>query len=150
MLAGVRKYVVDPKDGFIPLAPGSIDIEAALKLDKPNEHRELQIFGDIRKETGAFKLSGIDSIIGFATEYGNGPDSLETIIPVLTRGIWEKIMDTQFSRPTGIVIVTPYITLWCEDMSINNLINMPTEIMSVKMREAIKIAEHLCDTNNIG
>ena len=153
VIAGVRKYVVDPNDGFIPLAPGSIDVEAALEFNP--KHRELQPYGRVTHRIHFQGLSEmiqreLDKRIGFATEYGNGEDSLEVVIPLHTPGVWEKIEDTQFDRPTGMVIVTPHITLWCEDMSINNLIDMPTKMMSVKMLEAIKIARHLCNICDIG
>lgn len=149
VLAGVRKYVIDPEDGFIPLAPGTIDIEAALEMNP--EHRELQIFGDMRKKMEVpLELYDLNSIIGFATEYGNGQDSLETILPIFTPGIWKEIKDIQFNRPTGMVIVTPYITLWCENMSINNLVEVPMNLVSVKMLETIKIVKHFCNNYNIG
>lgn len=148
VLAGMRKYVVDPKDGFVPYAPGTIDIEAAIELN--TEYRELRMEIDPRAETeGIHKLHGLKSKIGFSTEYGNGPDSLETDFLLEEPGIWKKINDIQFNRPTGIVIVTPYITLWCEDMSINNLIEMPNYMTSVKMLEAIKIVKNLREINNI-
>ncbi len=149
VIAGMRKYNSDPKDGFIPYAPGSIDIEAAINFDP--KHKELQIFGRERGDNDEILscLVELHYITGIATEYGNGEDSLEIVIPTRTDGIWEKITDLQFSRPTGIVIVTPYITLWCENMSVNNLIIMPTDITSVKMGEAIKIAKYLCNRNEI-
>ncbi|MCK5466709.1 hypothetical protein KAI56_04435 [Candidatus Parcubacteria bacterium] len=139
VLAGVRKYNVDPKDGFIPLAPDSIDIEAAIKLSLT--HREVQVLGEKRVSGMPIDLTGIDSKIGVATEYGNGQPSFELIFPIKTKGIWKEIVDIQFNRPTGMVIITPYITLWCECMSINNLSTMPMNIVSVKMFEAIKIAK---------
>ena len=147
VIAGVRKYAVDPNDGFIPLAPGSIDVEAAIEFNP--EHRELQIYGN-RCPPYALFQKAVHEILGFATEYGNGQDSLESLIPLYTFGVWRKIKDIQFNRPTGMVIVTPHITLWCEDMSINNLVNMPTKMTSVKMLEAIKIAKHLCNICDIG
>jgi len=149
VLAGMRKYVVDPEDGFVPYAPGTIDIEAAIGLNP--EHRELKLEIDPRTGTENFpRLHGLKSKIGYSTEYGNGPDSIEMILPNDEPGIWRKIKDIQFNRPTGMVIVTPYIRLWCEGMSINNLINMPPEMYSVKMLETIKIAKHSCEICNIG
>ena len=151
VLAGVRKYNIDPSNGFVPFAPGTIDIEAAPKLDY--KHNELKILGKERESTGKLtRTSGLVRmryIVGLATEYGNGKDSLETVIPVFTPGIWEEIKDIQFDRPTGMVIVTQHITLWCEGMSINNLMNMPMDISSVKMLEAIKIMKYLYDFNDI-
>lgn len=149
VIAGVRKYHIDPKDGFIPYAPGSIDIEAAVNFDP--KHRELQLFGKKRGNNDGILscLFGLRYITGIATEYGNGENSLEIIVPVETEGVWEKIDDLQFKRPTGMVIVTPYLTLWCENMSVNNLIKMPDAIVSVKMFETIKIAKYLLLANNI-
>ena len=154
VIAGVRKYVVDPSDGFLPLAPGSIDIEAALEFNP--EHRELQIYGDHHSHSPLFRET-VNEITGLATEYGNGPNSLEGIIPLYTPGAWRRIIDTQLDangnkldRPTGMAIITPYTKLWCEGMSVNNLRGMPMDMASVKMLEAIKIAKHLCKEFNIG
>lgn len=147
IIADVQKYAVDLSDGFIPLAPKSIDVEANIEFS--SEHRELQIYGD-RCSPHLLLQKAVHEIVGFATEYGNGQDSLEVVIPLYTSGVWKRIEDIQFNRSTGMVIVTPYITLWCEDMSINKLTDMPTEVSSVKTLEAIKIAKHLCSICDIG
>ncbi|MCK4592527.1 hypothetical protein KAT63_03780 [Candidatus Parcubacteria bacterium] len=150
VIAGVRKFNVDQEDeiGFISLGCGSIDVEAAIELNI--EHRELELETRLRnKEEKLPELHGLISKIGLSTEFGNGPDSLETTLLLWEPEIWENIKDIQFNRPAGIVIVTPYITLWCEGMSINNLIEMPDYMASVKMAEAIKIGKNLCEINNI-
>ena len=148
VIAGARKFNVDQKDeiGFIPLGCGTIDTEAAIELNA--EYRELELETKPREEELP-ELRGLSSKIGFSTEYGNGHDSLETTLLLSEPKIWTEVRDIKFGRPAGMVIVTPYITLWCEDMSINSLINMPDYMTSVKMLEAIKIAKHLCEINDI-
>lgn len=141
IIAAVQKYIQDPKDGFIPLSPGSIDIEAGMDMEAIYGHRELVIHGESAHPHLEF-LQEINSRIGFATEYGNGPDSLEIIIPVYTPGKWQRIEDIEFGRETGIVIVSPYDTLWCRGLDINNLELLPLRA-SVKLQEAVKIARHV-------
>jgi len=138
VMGGVQKYAVDPNGCFIPLAPGSIDIEAGIDIEAIYGHRELLIWGEPGTADDDFQKI-LSSTIGFATEYGNG-NSMEVIIPVCTPGTWQKIEDIEFGRTTGMVIVTPHVTLWCEGLSVNRLQKMPYSKASVKMIEAIKIA----------
>lgn len=146
IIAGVQKYNQDPKDGFIPLAPGSIDIEAGIKLE-PWGHLELDVFGDLREPNKGFSKI-LQSKIGIVTEYGNG-DSLELVIPVYTPGLWKQVKDKEFGRRAGITIVTPFITLWCEGLDINFLTELP-HTASVKMLEAVKIARQVLRELGLG
>ncbi len=142
-IAVIRKWSVDPKDGFIPLAPGSIDIEAGLNIIA-DLHKEAVIDGIPAEglcDSGF--AEAVSQKMGITTEYGNG-DSIELVVPFYTPGIWKKVEDTEFGRRTGIIIVTPVLTLYCEGMNINSLQEPPYELLSVKTLEAIKIARQLC------
>jgi hypothetical protein len=140
VIAVVRKAMVDPKDGFVPLAPGSIDIEAGLNIEA-DLHKECVISGTPTKPNEKFG-EVIAQMVGLTTEYGNG-NSLELVVPFYTPGIWEQIKDTEFDRPTGAVIVTPTSTLYCEGLTVNGLQHAPWGLFSVKTVEAIKIARHV-------
>lgn len=143
LIAVIRKYNEDPKDGFIPLAPGTIDIEASLTMEDI-VHKEALVFGEPRPSNNDENLAkAISEIIGLTTEYGNG-NSIEIVVPMLTPGIWQKVEDIEFGRPAGAIVASPYLTLYCEGMDINNLQTAPRELLSVKAVEAIKIAKHLC------
>jgi hypothetical protein len=148
IIAVIRKHSVDPKDGFIPLAPGSIDIEAGLNI-VADLHKEAVISGIPQESlTDTGFATAISQKIGITTEYGNG-DSIELVVPFYTRGRWQKVEDTEFGRRTGVIIVTPVLTLYCEGMDINSLQKPPYDLLSVKTIEAIKIARQLCRECNI-
>lgn len=142
VFAVLKRQSVDPKNAFIPLAPGLLDIEAGMKTEAIYGHREIDIYGSSGKPDPVFREK-ICGIIGLTTEYGNGPDSIEVVIPVYTPGTWTRIEDFEFGRKAGIVVVTSFLTLWSEGMSINSLMEMPWTIVSGKVREAVKIAKHL-------
>jgi len=141
LIAGIRKYAQDPKDGFLPLGPGSTDIEAGLQPDGPWVHRELQIYG-IPEEPNEDFLNLITSKTGLATDYGNLGDSIEIVVPMYTPGKWREIKDLEFARPAGMVIVTPYCTLWSEGLSINNTYE-GLRYPSGKIQDAINIARQV-------
>jgi hypothetical protein len=141
LIGVVRKWIVDEADGFIPLACGSIDIEAGLNI-LADLHKECLVSG-IPSDPDPVFAEAISKKVGVTTEYGNG-DSFEIVVPQYTAGIWEEIRDTEFGRPAGAIIVTPHLTLYCEGMTVNNLWSAPTELLSVKTVEAIKIAKQLC------
>lgn len=151
IIAVIRKWNVDRKDGFIPLAPGTIDIEASLTMEDII-HKEALVFGEPRQsDNDEHFAKAISEIIGLTTEYGNG-NSIEIVVPMFTPGIWQKVEDIEFGRPAGVIIVTPFLTLYCEGMEgmdINNLQDIPNKLLSVKAVEAIKIAKHLCEKCNI-
>lgn len=142
VFAAVKRHSVVPKNALIPLAPGLLDIEAGMKIEAIYGHREIDIYGLPGEPDSVFKEK-IRGIIGLTTEYGNGPDSIEVVIPVYTPGTWTRIEDFEFGRKTGMAIVTPFITLWCEGMSISGLTEMVWSVVSDKVREAVKIAKHL-------
>lgn len=155
LLAVVRKYMVDPKDGFISLAPGTIDIEATFVPNK-ELHRELQVLG-IPGNTDPEFAKAIMNLISITSEYGNKGDSIEFVVPLYTPGIWHCVKDVEkakdgrlLDRKTGVIIVTPYLVLYseCKDgdgkLTINNLQPVPDKLLSVKAIEAIKIAKQLC------
>jgi len=142
VFAALRRHSVDSKSAFIPLAPGLLDIEAGIKIEAIYGRREIDVYGFLGEPDPVFREK-ICGIIGLTTEYGNGPDSIEAVIPVYTPGTWTRIEDFEFGRKTGMAIVTPFLSLWCEGMSINSLTEMPWPIVSGKVREAVKIAKHL-------
>jgi hypothetical protein len=142
VFAVVRRHSVVPKINLIPLAPGLLDIEAGMKIEAIYGHREVDVYGFPGEPDPVFKEK-IYGIIGLATEYGNGPDSLEVVIPVYTPGTWTRIEDFELGRKTGIAMVTSLISLWCEGMSISSLTEMAWPVVSDKVREAVKIAKHL-------
>ena len=143
VIAVIRKWSVDPKDGFIPLAPGTIDIEAGLNIIA-DLHKEAVVngFPDEKSFSNEF-AQAIAKKVGITTEYGNG-DSIEFVVPFYTPGTWQGVKDTEFHRRTAIIIVTPVLTLYCEGMDVNSLQEPPYELLSVKTVEAIKIARQLC------
>lgn len=148
LLAVVRKYMVDPEDGFISLAPGTIDIEATFIPGK-ELHRELQVLGIPGNADPEF-AKAIMNLVGITSEYGNKGDSMEFVVPLYTPGIWHCIKDVEkakderlLNRKTGVIIMTPYLALYSEckedgKLTINNLQPVPDKLLSVKTREAIK------------
>ncbi|EKD32884.1 MAG: hypothetical protein ACD_76C00123G0004 [uncultured bacterium] len=146
LIAVVRKWAIDPKDGFIPLFPGSIDIEAGLNILE-KLHTECVVSG-VPGEVDQEFADAICEKVGLASEYGNG-DSIEIVVPLYTPGHWQEVVDTEFGRPTGIIIVTPTLELYCEGMSVNNLGEVPWKRLSVKTKEAVNIAHQLCRECNI-
>ena len=142
LIAVIRKWMVDPKDGFIPLSCGSIDIEAGLNI-VADLHKECVVSGE-PGEPNLFFSEAVSKKVGITTEYGNLGDSLEFVVPLYTPGIWRTIEDTEFGRKTGIIIVTPILELYCEGLKINGLQPLPGRMLSVKVVEAIKIAKQLC------
>lgn len=141
LIGVVRKWMVDAADGFIPLACGSIDIEAGLNIEA-DLHKECLVSG-IPGDTDPTFAEAISKKVGITTEYGNG-DSIEVVAPFYTPGLWQEVRDTEFGRPAGVIIVTPTLTLYCEGMTVNNLHSASLELLSVKTVEAIKIAKQLC------
>jgi len=142
VFAAVKRHSVVPKNALIPLAPGLLDIEAGMKIEAIYGHREIDVYGFPGEPDPVFKEK-ISGIIGLTTEYGNGPDSIEVVIPVYTPGTWTRIEDFELGRKTGIAIVTPFLALWCKEMSIDSLIEIPWSIVSDKVKEAVKIAKYL-------
>lgn len=147
VLAVVEKYAVDPT-GFIPLAPRSIDIEAAYAPGK-ELHREIEISG-IPKPIDETFINAISQKIGITTEYGNKGDSMEFVAFINTPGVWthikdiEVVKDQSLNRKTGMIIVTQYLTLYCVcapdgQININGLQSAPEKLLSVKTQEAIKV-----------
>jgi len=141
LIAVVRKWMVDPVDGFIPLGPGSLDVEAGLNIEA-DLHKEAIVWGTPGKPDTAF-AEAVAKKVGLVTEYGNG-DSLEFVVPFYTPGVWAEIRDTEFGRRTGVVVVTPELELYCEGLDINGLQPVPEKLLSAKVVEAIKIAKQLC------
>lgn len=137
----VRKWNVDAADGFIPLACGSIDIEAGLNIEA-DLHKECLVSGIPSEPDNTF-ADAVSKKVGLATEYGNG-DSIELIVPLYTPGLWQEVKDTEFGRPAGVIIVTPTVALYCERMTVNKLDTAPQNLLSIKAVEAIKIAKQLC------
>jgi len=143
VIAVIRKWSIDPKGGFIPLAPGTMDIEAGLDI-RDALHKEAVINGLPDEESFSSEFAqAITEKVGITTEYGNG-DSIEFVVPFYTPGIWQEVEDNEFHRRTAIIIVTPVLILYCEGMSVNSLQEPPHELLSVKTVEAIKIAQQLC------
>ena len=142
LIAVIRKWMVDPKDGFIPLSCGSIDIEAGLNI-VADLHKECVVSGD-PGEPNPFFSEAVSKKVGITTEYGNLGDSLEFVVPLYTPGIWRSIEDTEFGRKTGIVIVTPTLELYCEGLDVNGLQPVSERLLSVKVVESIKIAKQIC------
>jgi len=143
VFAAVRRHSVVSETALIPRAPGLLDIEAGIEIEAIYGHKEIDVYGFPEEPDPVFREK-IRGIIGLTTEYGNGPDSIEVVIPVYTPGTWTRIEDFELGRKAGVAIVTPFITLWCKGMSINDLTDMPWPIVSGKVREAVKIAKYLC------
>jgi len=144
LIAAVRRDI--GQDGFMPLAPLRIDIEAGQHPEGEEGHRELQVVGGVSSPDEEF-LQLVDGFVGVATEYGDKQDSIEFVLPVYTPGQWQAIEDREgpkfgTARQTGIIIVTPYDTLWCPEMDVNNLVGVGAQL-SVKTAEAVKIARHV-------
>lgn len=147
LIAVVRKWAVDPTDGFIPLACGSMDIEAGLNI-VADLHKECVVSGEPVDPDPIF-AKAISEKVGITTEYGNLGDSLELVVPLYTPGIWRSISDTEFGRKTGAIIITPTLELYCEGMNINGLQPVQDKLLSGKVVEAMKIAKQLCAECNI-
>lgn len=142
VIAVIHKWAVDPKGGFIPLDPNSIDIEAKLSAEVGDLQKECVIYGTSGEPDASF-AEKIAAKIGITTEYGNG-DSIELVVPFYSPGDWKRIADNGLERRTGIIIVTPALVLYCEEMNICGIQRVPWELMSCKVLEAIKIAQQLC------
>lgn len=142
LIAVIRKWAVDPTDGFIPLACGSIDIEAGLNI-VADLHKECLVSGEPCEPDEIFSKA-VSKKVGITTEYGNLGDSIEFVVPMYTPGIWCEVRDTEFGRKTGVIIITPTLELYCEGMEIGGLQPLPEKMLSVKAVEAIKIAKQLC------
>lgn len=138
ILAVVRRDA-QGSDGFIPFCPGMLDIEAGQILESGEGHREIIISGRTESPDEEFQRVLSQIRFGLAQEHQNG--SLEVIIPRYTPGLWQKIEDFELGRKTGIVIVTSHVTLYCEGLMVNNLVEMPKA--TVKVTEAISIARSL-------
>jgi len=139
VIAVVKRFSVDPQDGYIPLAPGEWDIEAAFNPNEVYGHQEIVVRGQLRKSM----VSPSFPAYGLASEFGNLGDSIEFIFSAWVDEIWEEIIDTQRGRETAMVIVTPHDILLCEKMSINYLRKLLPGEITVKTRTAIEMAENI-------
>lgn len=153
----VRKYTIDK--GFKPLAPGTIDGEAAFK---PGEklHRELEICGIPKNEDVLF-TNAIKRKVGITGEWGNRGHSIEFVVFLNTPGLWTHIRDIEvtkdkqpMNRKTGAIIVTSSLTLYAEcdengKLTVNNLQPVPDKLLSVKTREAIKAMKEVYEECNM-
>lgn len=159
-LAVVRRHTID--SGFVPLAPGRIDVEATFTPGK-ELHRELQISGVLRPVMPIESVfeSAISRKIGLTTEFGNRGDSIEFVAFLHTDGVWTHVKDIEkntegqlLKRKTGIIIVTSCLTLYVEcnekgKLTINNLGPVPIEHLSVKTLEAIKTMKAVYEECNM-
>lgn len=151
LIALIDKYAVDPVDYFIPLSPGTDDIEAGLK--NPCFHQELAISGVPGDPDPAFvEAINTHGMFGIAEEFHNLGPSLELVLPVYTPGIWQRVEDTQkrndegktpMNRDTLVLVITPYLELACpgNNMSVNKLNRVPADSLSVKALKAIDLAK---------